>query len=129
MTLIIDENLPPSWVTFLAQAGHEASHWRQIGELGDPDDVIFQYAKENACIILSQDLDFTRMLALSGESLPSVIQLRVDCPLPERVGKEVLSVLKSFAKELTSGCLVSVDFHTQRLRLLPLHKNIREPLP
>jgi predicted nuclease of predicted toxin-antitoxin system len=124
--LIIDENLPPSWVAYLTPAGHEPLHWRQIGKPGDPDEIIFQYAKENACIILSQDLDFTRMLALSGESLPSVIQLRVDCPLPEHIGKEVLFVLESFASELNSGCLVSIDIDTRRLRLLPLHKKAGE---
>ena len=126
MKLIIDENLPPSWVGYLQPAGHQAFHWRQVGKPGDPDELIFQYAKDNTRIILSQDLDFTRMLALRGDSLPSVIQLRVDCPLPECIGKEVLFVLESFAAELDAGCLVSVDFNTQRLRLLPLHKKVGE---
>lgn len=107
---------------FLDSNGHQARHWRQIRNPGDADEIIFQYAKDNDCIILSQDLDFTRMLALGGGSLPSVIQLRVDSPLPERIGTQVISVFDSFASELAAGCLISVNIQTQRIRLLPLHK-------
>jgi predicted nuclease of predicted toxin-antitoxin system len=110
-------------------AGHEPTHWTQTGELGAAVDIVFQYARKNGCVLLSQDLDFTRMLALSGAHLPSVIQLRVESPLPARIGDQVLFVLKTFAEELAAGCLVSVDFQSNRLRLLPLRKAQKNSLP
>jgi predicted nuclease of predicted toxin-antitoxin system len=118
--LIIDENLPPSWRDFLAPFGITATHWRDIGNIGDPDDVIFDYADSHGAIIVSQDLDFTRLLALRGSRLPSVIQLRVQCPTPEIIGRALLSVLETHQEQLQDGCLISLDLKRHRLRLLPL---------
>lgn len=121
MTVILDENLPPRWRDFLAQFEIDSIHWVDVGESGDPDEIIFEYASNHRAIVLTQDLDFTRMLALQGASLPSVIQLRVDCPIPEVVGDAVLSVLKNHRHQLEAGCLITLDANRHRLRLLPLH--------
>ena len=80
MKLILDENLPPRWRDYLAPFGIDAVHWTDIGKVGDTDETIFDFACEHQSIIVTQDLDFTRMLALRGTRLPSVIQLRVPCP-------------------------------------------------
>lgn len=71
-------------------------------------------------VICTQDLDFTRILALRGANLPSVVQLRVDCPIPKFAGKLLLEVLKSHGTQLQEGCLITIDSKRQRLRLLPL---------
>ena len=117
----LDENLPPRWREFLAPFDIDATHWTDIGKHGDPDEFIFDYACAHQAIILTQDLDFTRMLALQGARLPSVIQLRVECPTPEVVGNAVLSVLKNHRHQLEAGCLITLDANRHRLRLLPLH--------
>jgi len=80
-----------------------------------------EYASAHQAIIITQDLDFTRMLALHGSKLPSVIQLRVDCPTPEIIGDAVLSILKNHWDQLEAGCLITLDANRHRLRLLPLH--------
>ena len=121
MILIIDENLPPRWHDFLAPRGITATHWRLIGNLGDSDDTIFDYACEHGAIIVTQDLDFTRILALRGTRLPSVIQLRVQCPTPEIIGQALLEVLENHRLKLLEGCLITLDHNRHRLRLLPLH--------
>ena len=69
MILIIDENLPPRWSGFLSSFGISATHWRNIGTVGDPDDTIFDYACGHGAVIITQDLDFTRLLALRGARL------------------------------------------------------------
>lgn len=120
MNLIIDENLPPTWCEFLKQQGHVAAHWQDIGKNGDPDELIFDYAQAEAKVILSQDLDFTRLLALRGTSLPSLIQLRVDCPIPSLVGEAVVQILNTYQESLTKGALVSLESDRHRIRLLPL---------
>ena len=40
MNLIIDENLPPRWCDYLAPFGITATHWKDIGHIGDPDEII-----------------------------------------------------------------------------------------
>jgi len=121
VNLIIDENLPPRWRDFLAQHGITAFHWTDIGQAGDPDDLIFEHASAHRAVIVTQDLDFTRMLALRGASLPSVIQLRVGCPIPEIIGKALLEILNTHREQLLSGCLITLDLERHRIRLLPLH--------
>ena len=58
MNLIIDENLPPSWRDYLAPFGITATHWRDIGSFGDPDDMIFDYACDHNAVIVTQDFRF-----------------------------------------------------------------------
>jgi predicted nuclease of predicted toxin-antitoxin system len=121
VNLIIDENLPPSWTHFLTQAGFPATHWKDIGNIGDPDEVIFDYASKHESVIVTQDLDFTRILALRGANLPSIIQLRVQCAIPQIIGQALLDVLRMHHKPLLTGCLISLDLNRHRLRLLPLN--------
>jgi predicted nuclease of predicted toxin-antitoxin system len=118
--LIIDENLPPRWKDFFATHGIQALHWTEIGKAGDPDEIILDHAVTKTAVIVTQDLDFTRLLALRGSRLPSVIQLRVTCPIPEIVGNALLKVLQDYRKQLDQGCLISLDLDRHRLRLLPL---------
>ena len=120
MRLTIDENLPPSWCEFLTQEGYETHHWKDLGSCGDPDDLILDYAQAHQTIILTQDLDFTRLLALRGSGLPTVIQLRNDCPIPSIIGSAVLQVLSAHKVALESGALVSLELDRHRIRLLPL---------
>lgn len=121
MNLIIDENLPPRWCDYLAPLGITASHWRDVGKSGDADDTIFDYACEHEAVIVTQDLDFTRILALRGTRLPSVIPLRVSAPVPELVGPFLLQILENHRTQLMAGCLISLEPNRHRLRLLPLH--------
>ena len=37
MKLLVDMNLSPSWVKYLAEAGFEAVHWSEIGSGSAPD--------------------------------------------------------------------------------------------
>ena len=120
MIFLIDENLPPRWQHFLATFNINATHWREVGNAGDPDEALFDYACNHGAVIITQDLDFTRILALRGTRLPSVIQLRVNCPTPEIIGHTLLSVLKNHRQQLENGCLISIDINRHRLRLLPL---------
>ena len=121
MILVLDENLPPRWREFLARYGVSATHWWDIGKIGDSDETIFDYARNHQAIIITQDLDFTRILALRGAHLPSVIQLRVQSPTPEVIGQALLSVLNNHRQHLHDGCLISLDLNRNRVRLLPLH--------
>lgn len=122
MIIILDENLPQRWREHLQAGSHEVFHWTEIGNAGDADALILDEALRRGAVILTQDLDFTRLLALRGSRLPSVIQIRVACPLPEEVGAQVLQVLASHADQLSEGCLVSLNAAAHRIRLLLLRR-------
>lgn len=94
MIVLIDNWLPLSWVEHLRQCGHTARHWREVGAPNAPDEEIMRWANQNDAVVLTQDLDFTKLLFQSRAPLPSVIQLRLDDVRPKNIGEDVLSVLQ-----------------------------------
>ncbi len=68
MRLLVDMNLSPRWVDFLRAAGHEATHWSEIGDARATDAHIMAVAADQRAIVLTNDLDFGTILAARGHS-------------------------------------------------------------
>lgn len=111
-------NLSPNWAATLAEMGHDAIHWSDVGPADAPDDEILRWAGNEGRVVLTNDLDFGAMLATTGASSPSVVQLRTDTTLPSRLGPLVGRVLCDTEAELSSGALVTVAGDRVRLRSL-----------
>lgn len=120
MKLLVDMNLSPAWVPFLAAAGIEAVHWSAIGPGNAPDNEIFEWARRQRHIVFTHDLDFGAMLALTRAEAPSVFQIRTDDVAPEALGPRAVTLLNRFAADLDTGALVIADERRERVRLLPL---------
>jgi predicted nuclease of predicted toxin-antitoxin system len=73
MKFIIDMNLSPLWISFLAERGLTAVRWSTVGQPSAADSEIFDFAVANDWIVFTHDLDF---LATLWTSRPSVIQVR-----------------------------------------------------
>ncbi len=69
--LLIDVNLSPKWAPVLRDLGWPTIHWSDIGDPRATEDTIMAWARLNDHVVLTHDLDFGTMLALSGESGPS----------------------------------------------------------
>jgi predicted nuclease of predicted toxin-antitoxin system len=123
MKLLIDMNLSPRWVDVLADAGIEATHWSAIGSYNAPDSEIMAYASANGCVVLTHDLDFGAILAVTHGEKPSVVQIRSEDVSPEAISKQIIISLRQMAPELKEGALLTVDPNRMRLRLLPLQPN------
>jgi predicted nuclease of predicted toxin-antitoxin system len=106
----------------LRKLQHDARHWREIGPSNAPDSEIMQWAKQNNTVVLTQDLDFTKLLFQTQAALPSVIQLRLDDVRPQNVGEDVLAILNQHKDDLQRGALITIKGHKSRLRLLPLNE-------
>ncbi len=120
MTLLIDMNLSPLWVPVLEAAGHAAVHWSTVGAPDAPDPVLMAWARERVAIVLTNDLDFSAILAASGDAVPSVLQLRMQNLLPAAAAPLVLAALAQFEADLAAGALVTLDPQRSRARKLPL---------
>ncbi len=120
MKLLVDMNLSPLWVSYLAQNGIEAVHWSDVGDHRAKDEVIMQWAMEHGAVVLTNDLDFGILLAHTSAKGPSVIQLRSEGLLPRDVGDVLLSLLREYEIELGKGALLVYDMRRSRVRLLPL---------
>jgi len=120
MKILIDMNLSPGWAVFLTENGIEAAHWSFIGSPDAPDAEIVLYAKAHDLTILTCDLDFGYILALTHGKKPSVIQIRTGDLGHDRIGAIVLNAIKRLANDIENGALVTIDPRKTRVTLLPL---------
>ncbi len=123
MKIVLDMNIPETWIDFFKNAGHEAIHWSNIGDIRADDGEIMAWARNNSHVVFTHDLDFGSLLFSTNASAPSVLQLRVEHIVPEVVGDAVLEALNSTQQALLAGALVTIDPRRSRIRLLPLRNN------
>jgi predicted nuclease of predicted toxin-antitoxin system len=121
MRLLIDMNLTPRWVRHLRDAGHECAHWSECGPPSASDATICRYARDHSFVLLTNDLDFPRILAFTSEARPSVILLRGEPLVPELRGAALLNAMRDCAAELDGGAILTLEWSDRpRARLLPL---------
>ena len=75
MKLLVDMNLSPKWAGFLASACFDVVHWSAIGAANAPDREIMSHAREGGYVVLTSDLDFGTILAVTHGEKPSVVQI------------------------------------------------------
>lgn len=120
MKVLLDVNLSPDWCEFLSRYDVEAIHWSEVGHTQAPDHEIIAYALEFGYIILTQDLDYGTILALTGAERPSVIQVRPGRVHPDNLGLRVAAALRHLETELHQGALITIERDRTRLKLLPI---------
>ncbi|MBI5410731.1 MAG: DUF5615 family PIN-like protein [Nitrospirae bacterium] len=120
MKLLIDMNLSPQWVGVFEPRGWEARHWSNVGDPRATDQAIMEWAQANGYVVLTHDLDFGTLLALTYARGPSVIQVRTQDVTPGYLAPLVINVLDQYRTELEAGALITVDETTARARILPL---------
>jgi predicted nuclease of predicted toxin-antitoxin system len=122
LRILIDMNLSPMWTEVLERHGWQAVHWSTVGDPRAPDGVIMQWAQENGYIVFTHDLDFGAILAATQARGTSVIQLRAQDILGERLQKIVCTALELYRSQLEAGALIVVDEARSRVRILPLRR-------
>jgi predicted nuclease of predicted toxin-antitoxin system len=118
--LLVDMNLSPSWVDRLVRHGFEAIHWSTIGAATAPDSEILTWANEQGFVVITNDLDFSAILAASVAPTPSVVQIRTQDLLSDAVVSAVADALEVHREQIERGALLSIDEAAARVRVLPL---------
>jgi predicted nuclease of predicted toxin-antitoxin system len=121
MKLLVDMNLSPSWIALLRHSGWEAVHWSAVGQAHARDAEIMAYAATNSYVVLTHDLDFGAILAVTHGQKPSVVQIRTEDVSPAAIGSHVVAAMRHVETELEAGALLTVEPVRTRLRILPLH--------
>jgi len=118
--LLVDMNLSPSWVDRLAGHGFEAVHWFTIGAATAPDVEILTWANEHEFVLITNDLDFSAILAASAGASPSVVQIRTQDLLSDEAVSTVARALEAHREDIERGALLSINEGGTRVRMLPL---------
>lgn len=122
MKLLVDMNLSPSWAPRLARRGFEAVHWSVIGAPTAPDDEILVWGRDHDFVIVTNDLDFSAILAATDGRAPSVVQIRMQDLLSDVAVDVVAHALATYREEVAGGALLSIDESGTRVRMLPLRR-------
>lgn len=122
MRILCDMNLPPAWVDFLREHGIDATHWSEVGDWRAPDADILRWSRERKYVVFTHDLDFGNLLGMTREAGPSVIQVRTQDVTSEAIGTAVLSAIEKHGTALAQGAIVTIQMHSSRVRVLPIHR-------
>ena len=122
MRILIDMNLSPEWGLVFASSGWGSIHGVDIGDPTAPDSVIMRWARMSGHVVFTHDLDFGALLAATGATGPSVVQMRGEDTRPSTMGDLVVAALRAHEQALASGALVTIDPRRLRVTLLPLMK-------
>jgi len=120
MRLLADLHVSPRTVQFLRDLGHDVVRVGDILSATASDHAIVARAEAEGRTILTQDLDFSAIIALTGKTAPSVITLRLSSSRIEYVNTILQRVLPELEQEVRDGVVVTVEDHRARRRRLPL---------
>lgn len=121
MKLLIDANLSGRVAELLRAEGHDAIHVRDRGRMAAPDEVILRLALEEGRVVVSEDSDFSALLAHHRMSAPSFVLIRSAEPLrPEEQARLLVDNLPSVEDELHQGSVVAFARGKVRVHRLPM---------
>lgn len=120
MNFLADMGISPASVQYLRKLVHDAVHLQELGLGRLPDVAILAKALAEQRIILTHDLDFGDLLAVTQAALPSVIIFRLSDMRPIAVNHALDQVIERHGSELQHGAIVIASDRRIRVRLLPI---------
>ena len=120
LRLLANMNISPETVTALQKMGVDIVRVSQILPATSPDVEVPDLARRDKRVLVTQDLDFSALLALGGFDSPSLITMQLTVSDPKAITQKLLEVLPKIQDMLVKGCAVSVDDNSFRIRWLPI---------
>lgn len=122
MRFLLDMGVSRTVSKWLKETGHESVHLldERLETLEDSD--IIKKAIDEKRIILTFDLDFGDILAISQGLAPSLITFRLSNQTPDNVIKHLSFLLENYTQKLEESVIVVVEENKYRIRNLPIQK-------
>jgi predicted nuclease of predicted toxin-antitoxin system len=117
---LIDMPLPPALAVWLQSQGHDAVHALNLGLDRAPDTEIIERAMTDKRTIITADLDYLRLLALSHATGPSLVLFRGADWAENAVIERMNDLLRSLSAEEIEQSILVVDPDRIRRRRLPI---------
>jgi predicted nuclease of predicted toxin-antitoxin system len=123
LSLLADVHISPLTVAALRSQGYDIVRSTDLLPATAADAEILEFARVEGKVVLTQDLDFSMLVALSHYGLPSLITLRLSSAKPDVVVQRLLDVLPTVETELTAGAAVTISDDSVRVRKLPIRRS------
>ena len=115
--LLADMGISLRVVEGLRNAGYDVIHAGAIGFARADDRALFSRAVDESRTVITFDLDFAEIVALTGGRHTGVIILRLRDARSDAVLRRLRVVLGACAEDLSAGALISVEDTRYRIRL------------
>lgn len=122
MKLLADVGVAPSTIRALRERGFEVTSLVEERLFRLDDEQILALAANEGQVVIAFDLDFGDLLAASGNSLPSLVTVRVRDQTPKTVTPLLLAALEECRAALEHGAAVTLEETRCRVRMLPLER-------
>ena len=120
MRYLADQNISPFTVALLKSNAVDICRVSDFVPASTDDTEILELARAQEMTIVTQDLDFSTLIASSGNTRPSLVSVRLRDNRPEHVAEVLAKVLPSVESELIIGAIATVEDAAIRLRFLPV---------
>ena len=118
--LLADIHISPLTVVDLRANGYEINRISDFISASASDAKIIELAILKRAAIITQDLNFSAIVAQSGLNKPSIVSLRVSDAKPHRISTILKTVLPQIEPDLLDGAIVSIEETEYRVRKLPI---------
>ncbi|MGW8257053.1 MAG: DUF5615 family PIN-like protein [Thermoguttaceae bacterium] len=120
MKFLIDMPLSPALGVWLVQQGHDAVHVSDLGLAKALDVEILEFAGREDRTILTADLDYPRLLALSQSEGPGLVLFRGGNYSEQEVKNRLERAFATVSKEDLPNSIIVIEKGRIRQRRLPL---------
>ncbi len=120
MKFLIDMPLSPELVLWLKQCQHNAVHALHMGLDRASDEELIMRARQEQRVVITADLDFPRLLALTSADGPGLILFRGGNYSESEMRVLLERVLQTVPVEELKRSVVVVDRRRIRYRRLPI---------
>jgi predicted nuclease of predicted toxin-antitoxin system len=120
MKFLIDMPVSPEVARWLTEKGHDAVHASDIGLYNAKDKEILEEAIKQERVIITADLDFPQLLALSKSKDPGIILFRGGNYNEQEMHTLLSRVLESVTEEKIRNSITVVDRARIRRTTLPI---------
>lgn len=124
MRFLVDMALSPQLADWLELQGHDAVHARDIGLRRAPDTQIMAIALDEGRVVVTADLDYARLLALSRAEAPALILFRGGNYSEAEAIERLARALELVPAEEIQTSIVVIEKRRIRRRRLPVDSDL-----
>jgi predicted nuclease of predicted toxin-antitoxin system len=120
MRFLIDMPLPPQLGGWLREQGHDRAHASELEMAHANDEAILRRASNESRVVITADLDFSRLLAVTKAGGPGLVLFRGGNYSEVELQQRLERVLAIISPEDLPYCIVVIDHKRIRRRRLPI---------
>ena len=123
MKFLFDMPVSPELAKVVEEFGHKGVHAYTLGLAKASDEDILDFARDRGYVVVTADLDFPRLLALSSQDGPGLILFRGGNYSEAEMQDLLRRVLRQVSTDVLVSSICVVDRKRIRITRLPIQRS------